>query len=314
MEFRTLLHTIVQLELANEHISKGDANNARFGLMLIDNAVEIIFHYIAIDKETEMSFKRGVGYTYEHEKELASALGQRFKAKVEFAKTLGIVSKEQSETINRCHGFRNELYHSGLQHEEILNILAKFYLYMAADILELRDHVPQLSNRGLGGQPPELIKRYFPVQRIGFYPVFSEYKKACATIKENSGFDRKTFSETLARHVDSLIDDTDIAIDRIAEKTFSSRDSAVLLAINAKLGTGSCAEKLKRDPVKEWRGQSASIKMQESPHKALKKYRDFIDATASVREILDKSQYDFEIFIEHNITITRSSEHKTIHK
>ena len=48
-----LASNIEQVDLSLEHIRKGDANNARFGLMLVDNAVEITLHQIAKDKHRE---------------------------------------------------------------------------------------------------------------------------------------------------------------------------------------------------------------------------------------------------------------------
>ncbi len=41
---RFLANNLEQLDLAQEHVSTGDANKARFGLMLTDNAVEITLH------------------------------------------------------------------------------------------------------------------------------------------------------------------------------------------------------------------------------------------------------------------------------
>lgn len=46
---RFLANNIEQVDLALEHVAKGDANNARFGLMLLDNVVEITLHQIAKD-------------------------------------------------------------------------------------------------------------------------------------------------------------------------------------------------------------------------------------------------------------------------
>ena len=42
-----------QLDLALEHCEKGDANNVRFALMLVDNVVEITLHQIANDKRQD---------------------------------------------------------------------------------------------------------------------------------------------------------------------------------------------------------------------------------------------------------------------
>ena len=50
-----LANNIEQVDLALETVGKGDANNARFGLMLLDNVVEITLHQIAKDKQSELS-------------------------------------------------------------------------------------------------------------------------------------------------------------------------------------------------------------------------------------------------------------------
>ena len=42
-----LAQILDQLDLALEHIQKVDPNNARFGLMLTDNAVELSLHRFA---------------------------------------------------------------------------------------------------------------------------------------------------------------------------------------------------------------------------------------------------------------------------
>ena len=48
-----LINIVEQIDLAKEHVAKGDANNARFGLMLIDNAVEITLNQVAKDKQRD---------------------------------------------------------------------------------------------------------------------------------------------------------------------------------------------------------------------------------------------------------------------
>lgn len=40
---KLLVNNTEQLDLAVERIAQGDANNARFGPMLVDNVVEITF-------------------------------------------------------------------------------------------------------------------------------------------------------------------------------------------------------------------------------------------------------------------------------
>jgi len=49
-----LASVIEQLDLALEQISKVDVHYARFGMMLTDNAVELILHQIAKDKASNL--------------------------------------------------------------------------------------------------------------------------------------------------------------------------------------------------------------------------------------------------------------------
>ena len=71
-----LASALEQLDLALEHIAKGDVHNARFSLMPTDNAVELVLHQVARDKVSHLkmfSFTRG---KYEHQEALDKALGR----------------------------------------------------------------------------------------------------------------------------------------------------------------------------------------------------------------------------------------------
>ena len=43
-----------QLDVALDHVSKRGVHDARFGLMLTDNAVELVLHQIATDKARDL--------------------------------------------------------------------------------------------------------------------------------------------------------------------------------------------------------------------------------------------------------------------
>jgi hypothetical protein len=60
-----LANNVKQLDLALEHVSMGYANNARLGLMLLDNSVEITLHQIAKDKQRELKSYSYRDKTYE---------------------------------------------------------------------------------------------------------------------------------------------------------------------------------------------------------------------------------------------------------
>ena len=70
-----LANTLEQVDLALEHVVKGDENNARFGLMLTDNAVEITLHQIAVDKMNRLKQFTYLREQYEDIPALERALG-----------------------------------------------------------------------------------------------------------------------------------------------------------------------------------------------------------------------------------------------
>src|SRR5271166_103733 len=126
---------VEQLDLALEHLSKGDANNARFGLMLTDNAVEIALHQFAKDHKALRDSEGWMRNKYKDAALLQRALGRHFEDKVKLAKSLGKLSNDTAESIVIFHGVRNEVYHIGLQHEAVLPALAAFYFEVACGFL-----------------------------------------------------------------------------------------------------------------------------------------------------------------------------------
>jgi len=101
-----------QMDLALEHIEKGGVHDARFGLMLTDNAVELAMHELATAQHSELKMWRHLAEKYPHKQELAEAMGQSFEAKLKFARIEKMVTDEQARTVTIMHEFRNQLYMS----------------------------------------------------------------------------------------------------------------------------------------------------------------------------------------------------------
>jgi len=154
-----LANVIEQLDVALEHLTKCDANNARFGLMLTDNIVELMLHQIAKDKKNELKMFSYMREEFKHTAALEKALGRPFESKVKFAKVLGTFLDEIAESISILHSLRNEVYHVGVQHEAVLPTLAIFYFKIACDFL--RNYSPQGLGWGSNQRLPERAKKFF---------------------------------------------------------------------------------------------------------------------------------------------------------
>src|SRR5258708_2368266 len=67
-----------QLDLALEHVLKRDIHNARFGLMLTDNALELVLHQMAKDKVNDLKSYPWRCDSLTHQAALDKALGRSF--------------------------------------------------------------------------------------------------------------------------------------------------------------------------------------------------------------------------------------------
>jgi hypothetical protein len=84
-----LANILDQLDLALDHLKKGDPNNARFALMLTDNVVELVLHQIAKDMNNNIRQFAHLRETFTQNAALEKALGRAFDDKVKFARPSG---------------------------------------------------------------------------------------------------------------------------------------------------------------------------------------------------------------------------------
>lgn len=154
-----LASVLDQMDLALEHIQKSGVHDARFGLMLTDNVIELTMHELAKNKHSELKASWIVRERYQHTKELEEAMGRVIEAKLKFAKLEGLLTEEQARTVAIMHDFRNELYHVGLQHEAILPALSRLYFSTACAVL--RAYPIRSFGYLVGIQLPERSKKYF---------------------------------------------------------------------------------------------------------------------------------------------------------
>jgi hypothetical protein len=323
-----LANTLEQLDLAAEHLAFGDANNARFALMLCDNIIELVLHQYAKDKRAELKANAWKQETYEHEKTLEKALGRWFDEKVRFAVLIGRLAESAGESIRIGHEFRNDVYHVGLQHEAILHCLASFYFEIACQLCA--DYEIRSWGYSPGQKLPERAQKYFKGDRF-FRDFRKEYRAGCLALKAKSGHDDKAFAATLADHMDSVIERQDELIDYNSKNAprRETRDQVVLgcqswpLAFteegrdfarkNGFVGgehlVGWLEQnypfKFKADPIEGWRKRAKRLSTEHDSHRALKMYRSFMDDTADLREGINEATGAVDQLVEEQIARMR---------
>jgi hypothetical protein len=213
-----LATVLEQLDLALEHILKRDIHNARFGLMLTDNALELVLHQIAKDKVNDLKSYAWRREIYIHRAALDKALGRSFGDKVNFARLTGPVTEEMAKTLGIMHGFRNEVYHVGLQHEAILPALSWFYFDVTCEYLG--GYRPRYLGWGSNQKIPDRAKKYltghhtFPGER-------EDFANGCVAMAQACGHNPAETVAALADHMDDVIEEQDNCIGVIAEGVYA---------------------------------------------------------------------------------------------
>ncbi|MGX1260065.1 hypothetical protein [Sinorhizobium fredii] len=328
-----LASVLDQMDLALEHIRKGGVHDARFGLMLTDNAVELAIHELAKEKHAELKAWAHMREEYPHKKELEEAMGRSFEAKLKFAKLEGVVIEEQARTITLMHDFRNELYHVGLQHEAILPNVARFYFSVACGVLA--DYPIRYFSYWDGIELPERSKKYF-TSRDKYSPAqIDDFPKACRTMEAQCGHRKAETIRTLADHMEDIVDENDTYLDIVSEGVYAgqqrTRDQATIecqtwpLAFStegrdyAKANgfSGKSFRELfewlganyplrfKKDPIPGWQRQAARLRSKGNPHTALENYATFMEYTAQIREAFYESAAAAEREIDRLIEMRR---------
>jgi len=330
-----LADVLDQMDLALEHIQKGSVHDARFGLMLTDNAVELAIHELAKEKHAELKAWTHMRDKYPHKKELEEAMGRSFEAKLKFAKLEGVVTEEQARTIALMHDFRNELYHVGLQHEAILPHLARFYFSVACDVLG--DYPIGCFWYSDNIQLPDRSKKYFTSQDEYTPAEMGDFAKACRRMEAECGHNKGETIRTLADHMDDIIAENDICLEIVAGGVYDgqqrTRDQATVECQTWPLSFGregrdfakangfsgrSFRELLdwlganyplrfKKDPVPGWQKQAARLRSKGNPHTALENYAAFMEHTAQIREAFSESAATAEREIDRLIDERRGS-------
>lgn len=314
-----------QMDLALEHIEKGGGHDARFGLMMTDNAIELILHQTAKEQKLRIKAYPHIEQEFKHKKELEEAMGRTFEAKLRFVRLQGLVTEEQSRTITIMHAFRNDLYHVGLQYEAILPDLARFYFATACKVLAGFDI------RGFSYSfnivLPERALKYFSGNK--FSPGKpQDFAKACQTLDDRCAHQKGKTIRSLADHMESTVTDCDTYLDIVAggiyEDQRRTRDQAVvecqtwplafttggrdfarnkswrgrtIFDLTDWLGQNYPLQE-KKDPIPGWRRQVTRLRSQGNPHTALANYQSFMIKSQPIREALLESATQAEAEID----------------
>ncbi|MYC08199.1 MAG: hypothetical protein F4X57_13680 [Chloroflexi bacterium] len=182
---RYVLTIVEQLDRAATELATDHPINNRLALILIDNATELVLHRQCIDLLEMDNWASSVWKVHQavskgnshHQFELSddskksmmtkkqrvAAAGKSLHGKLKVLGQMGDLSPAERRFISVAHDYRNELYHVGLTHDDIVRAIAGHYYLLCCELFV------RMENVGLWGPTitsddryTEVAKRYLP--------------------------------------------------------------------------------------------------------------------------------------------------------
>ncbi|MBK7583797.1 MAG: hypothetical protein IPI67_26835 [Myxococcales bacterium] len=302
-----------QLDLALDQLALRDRNFSRFGLMLVDNVVELALHSHArtIAAENQRRWDRNKPPEVDL-KVVSRAQGQHFVDKVKLAEITKLLDSDEAESIRILHEFRNSAHHAGHRHEGILHSIALFYFGLACAIMT-RARGPSHWSSSSADEVPHRAKKHLGVGRgITAAPTREDFAQVWVRLRGVADDMSDGLIKSLGADMERTIDDIDEALRFLSEDAFepTTRDRATVRAQVAPLTFTDEGEKfaaehdckartvaerfqwmevnyplpIPRDPIGGWRMRLDGLKAERNLHVGLKKYSNFMKQTEAFRE------------------------------
>lgn len=165
-------HTCVeQLDMAAQQLSYQNAVADRLALILVDNIVELMVHRRCGDVFWADTMWQEIGDRKYSPSKRQEVLGEHFDPKVSFLKSLGLVTDDERIFCQNAHKFRNEAYHIGMLHEDVIHELAWNYHGLACELFSRI--LPTPNGAGHYKELPPSVVKHIPKTPLRSSNIFS---------------------------------------------------------------------------------------------------------------------------------------------
>ena len=185
---RYVLTIVEQLDRAASELANDHPINNRLALILIDNATELILHRQCTDRlerdsemsglqaallataksnsmEAEIKLPEDLADLIMTPRQRANAKGKFFDDMLKVLKDMGDLTQSERGFIKIAHDYRNELYHVGLAHDDIIRAIAGHYFLLCCDLFarmgKLSIFGPSFSSND---EYTDVARRYIPMR------------------------------------------------------------------------------------------------------------------------------------------------------
>jgi hypothetical protein len=319
---------IEQLDLAADQLRRGSPSYARFALILTDNVVELIIHRVCSNLILYDDMWVKLGEPKYSSKQRENALGQRFERKARFLVSASMISADQADFVVICHKYRNELYHAGLHHDDIVLDIAWHYHDFAISLFE---KVNPNNSWYSGAEVTEAVARHAGSNGTA---VISDIASVANSLRIYRPAKKRPLTEALScsavRHVDELIGKIEFLVDNDPQrrtedeilydlqffdylhsddsvaktvwgkvKTLRQRDAAIVFLQE------TWQAKYKAIPLPSFRAQAEKVASLKTDIFTLRAFEKFKNDIAYFGRIVDEAHIALDGYIQNQIDAAR---------
>lgn len=273
-----------QLGRAAEELAEENSISSRLALILTDNVVELVCRGRCEDIAT---FDSGSVSPI-------PMIGSYFKEKLSFLSQRDEISETERIYIATAHRYRNDSYHIGLMHDEVIYPIAWHYHEIACDLFG------RLKPRGIrhsysGDPQTPRVRKY--LWQLGWQfrwldlDIEPHHLEVLARLINQR---RPTLSEPLARRLSRSLKNI---TGEIAGNIYVLTVEGSAIPFNYRWLASSLRppadrtwqSDLKGIPVKQWHARASAIETESSPSKALAKYEAIVRDMLSWAKRVEKT-------------------------
>ena len=357
---RYVLTVVEQLDRAARELVIDHPINNRLALILVDNATELMLqrqctdrleldgmasglwkaHQALVEEGSpgdHSSFSEDLKRDVMTQKQRTQAKGNFLDGKLAVLESMEDITSKERRFVAIAHGYRNELYHVGLTHDEIIRALAGQYFLLSCDLFS------RLGNRGLfsfsfssNDEYTDVAKRYLPMRngRI-FFPNVDKNDLAgklrgalpvgIPDLAETLAASARKAIRTIADEFEFLVQENPFGFDasKMLEVAQWQRDLAAALDSegvdglwidpNFREGLTRVATELEAKwrqrhsslPHERWMLRAAAVERESDSLAALDLYQSLRNEMSYLEESISSASSDLDRWIQHQVDKAR---------
>lgn len=301
---KNIAKMVAQLELAAQFLCEGDSIKDRLSLILVDNAVELIMHDSCRLDSWNSSYlaSRDPART----RRLRAAQGEKFAPKVAYVHSIDKITDDERLFVMFAHRIRNEAYHIGALHEEVMHPIAWTYHALACDFYpRLRMRV---MTRRFGDEIPPVIRRHLEDAAAVDLLSESAARVICSSLSDTRGELGSSLSAVLSGAMLARLTEMREALDYLYKGTDIHSSLDHMLAFIQQFSSPPPESIINMDKLARWEERARGIESRHEyqlPGRTLQRYVDLRTEIGPFEERVRESVSQYDAAVDAQIDEAR---------